>query len=112
MTKPNFDFCGYPVVNSESPNLWIACGKVATPGCAYCDQHGMEFSEGSVARPLTADEIVERAEQRKLRAAKTRKAIVKVAGYCLFIVLFMFTFMAMIHLLGAWDRWLTKVLGF
>ena len=30
-------FCGYPVLKDGH---WVPCGKEATDGCAYCDEHG------------------------------------------------------------------------
>jgi hypothetical protein len=35
-------FCGYPVLKD---GRWVPCGKEATDGCAYCDDHGIAEPE-------------------------------------------------------------------
>jgi hypothetical protein len=37
-------FCGYPVRDKEKPLIFVPCGKMATPGCAFCDEHGDAFA--------------------------------------------------------------------
>jgi hypothetical protein len=38
-STPPPPFCGYPV---ERDGQWVPCGKEATDGCAYCDEHGTQ----------------------------------------------------------------------
>lgn len=54
-------FCGYPVVN-DSPGgaVYKPCGKHATPGCAFCDEHA-QYPE---RRELTEQDIVDRVAGR------------------------------------------------
>jgi hypothetical protein len=50
-------FCGYPIVNDVPGGaVYKPCGKHATPGCAFCDEHAQ--------RPLTEQDIVDRAADR------------------------------------------------
>ena len=60
-------FCGYPVNGKP-------CGNLATPGCAFCDSHGWEFTENNIRRgrkisslltPLTEEQIIDRAAERR-----------------------------------------------
>lgn len=41
--KPDFSFCGYPVIPAPGDLYWgenyKPCGNIATPGCAYCAEH-------------------------------------------------------------------------
>jgi hypothetical protein len=66
-------FCGYPVDGKP-------CGKLATPGCAFCDEHGSVFDKYGVGdllamdtgtgprpHPLTEEEIIQTAIERDHR---------------------------------------------
>ncbi len=70
--NPKFAFCGYPVLhgvvyvgdNPDDPKFWKPCSNIATPGCAYCDEHANAVVD-DLPPSLTADDIVERAERRR-----------------------------------------------
>lgn len=53
-------FCGYPVENDVPGGaVYKPCGKHATPGCAFCDEHGEQFDR---QRPLTEQDVVDRVD--------------------------------------------------
>jgi hypothetical protein len=82
MPKPSFSFCGYPI--RILGGKWFPCGKIATPGCAYCDEHA-EWPEKS-RELLTPEQIIAHSESRVRLPPEHIPLVLVYVGLCFLVV--------------------------